>query len=155
MSITFAITLLIVHGLFAVFLLGALTHQALASVWPRKPGQSDFVARFRGVNGAGYTNAVIVLFIATFVLGGWVYTYYRTQVRPPLEALRDLRTVGLFELKEHYLAIALAMLPGYWYYWRRRPDARRTRAAITIILALSVWAGFIIGHIINNVRGLM
>ena len=149
------VTLLIIHGLLAVFLLGALTHQALASVWPRKPGQSDFVARFRGVNGAGYTNAVVVLFIATFIMGGIVYTFYRTQVRPPLEALQDLPTVGLFELKEHYLAIALAMLPGYWYYWRRRPDARGTRAAITVVLALSVWAGFIIGHIINNVRGLM
>ena len=149
------IAFLIVHGLVAVFLLGAVTHQAMAAVWPRKPGQTDFVARFRGVNGAGYTNAVVVLFIATFILGGIVYVFYRTQVRPSLEALRDLRTVGLFELKEHYLAIALGMLPGYWYYWKRRPDARKTRAAITVILALSVWAGFIIGHIINNVRGLM
>jgi hypothetical protein len=149
------IGLLIIHGLVAVFLLGALTHQALAATWPRKPGETDFVARYRGTNGPGYANAVVVLFIATFILGGIVYTFYRTQVRPPLEALQDLRTVGLFELKEHYLAIALAMLPAYWYYWRRRPDATRARAGITVVLAVSVWAGFIIGHIINNVRGLV
>ena len=149
------VTLLIIHGLIAVALLGALTHQAFAATWPRKPGQNDFVARYRGTNGAGFANAVVVLFIATFIMGGIVYTFYRTQVRPPLEALQDLPTVGLFELKEHYLGIALAMLPAYWYYWKRRPDARRTRAAITIVLAVSVWAGFIIGHIINNVRGLV
>ena len=69
--------LLIVHGLLAVALLGAITHQAL-SVWApaRKPAAS-FVGRFRGVSGAFYTNAIIVLFVVTmaetwglFFLGG-------------------------------------------------------------------------------------
>jgi hypothetical protein len=147
------IALLIIHGLLAVLLLGALTHQALAVTWPRKPGESDFVARFRGVNGIGYVNAIIVLFIVTFIFGGYIYTIYRVEVRPPLEAIRDLPTVGLFELKEHFLAMALAMLPAYWYYWKRRPEARLTRGMITVILALTVWFGFIVGHIVNNARG--
>src|SRR5687767_1423428 len=102
------IALLIIHGLMAVLLLGALTHQALAVVWPRRPGQTDFVARFRGVNGAGYTNAVVVFFVATFIMGSIIYTTYRVEVRPPLEAIQDLPTVGLFELKEHFLAMMLA-----------------------------------------------
>ena len=147
------IALLIVHGLFAVFLLGALTHQTAGAIWPRRPGQKDFVARYRGVNAQGYTNAVIVAFILTAILGGIIYTTYRVEVRPPLEALTDLRTIGLFELKEHYLAITAGMLPAYWYYWKRRPEARLTRVMITVLLALSVWYGFIIGHVVNNVRG--
>src|SRR4026209_2695517 len=46
--------LLIIHGLLAVALLGALSHQAL-SVWvrARRPAAS-FVARFRSVPGASY-----------------------------------------------------------------------------------------------------
>ncbi len=147
------IALLITHGLFAVALLGALTHQALGTVWPRKPGQRDFVARFRGVNGVGYTDAVIVLYIATFIMGGIVYTIYRIEVRPPLEALQDLPTVGLFELKEHFLAFGLAMLPAYWFFWHRRPEQRLTRTMITVLLALIVWWSFLVGHIVNNVRG--
>ena len=147
------IALLIVHGLMAVLLLGALTHQAFAVVWPRRPGQTDFVARFRGVNGAGYTNAIVVLFVATFIMGSIIYTTYRVEVRPPLEAIQDLPTVGLFELKEHFLAMMLAMLPAYWYFWKRRPEERQARTMMTVILALTVWFGFIVGHIVNNARG--
>ncbi len=147
------VALLIIHGLFAVALLGAVTHQAMGAVWPRRPGQTDFVARFRGVNGVGYTNAVIVLYVITFVLGGVIYTTYRIEVRPPLEALQDLPTVGLFELKEHFLAMAGGMLPAYWYFWKRRPEQRASRTMITVILALVVWFSFIAGHIVNNVRG--
>ena len=42
-------TLLIVHGLLAVALLGAITHQAV-SVWcPVRAAAGSFVARFRAV----------------------------------------------------------------------------------------------------------
>jgi hypothetical protein len=147
------IALLILHGLSAVFLLGALTHQTASAVWPRRPRQTDFVARFRGVNGQGYATAVVVIFLATAILGGIIYTIYRVEVRPPLEALGDLPTIGLFELKEHYLAIVAGMLPAYWYFWKRRPDLRAARAIVTIIIAATVWWGFVIGNIVNNVRG--
>jgi len=33
------ITLLIIHGLLAVMLLGAITHQSFNTVWPRRPGE--------------------------------------------------------------------------------------------------------------------
>ena len=146
---------LILHGIFALFLVGALTHQALGAMWPRKPGETDFVARFRGVNGVGYTNAVIVLYIITFIIGGYIYIFYRIEVRPPLEALLDLVPIGVFEIKEHFLAIALGMLPAYWYFWKRRPDIKHARVGTTLVLALAVWVGFIGGHFVNNVRGLL
>jgi hypothetical protein len=149
------IILLIFHGIFAVLLLGAITHQMLTTVWPRKPGETNFVARFRGVNGAGYTNAIVVLYVITFIIGGYIYIFYRIQVRPPLEALLDLPTIGVFELKEHFLAIGLGMLPAYWYFWKRRPEDRLARTGLTTVLAFAVWVGFLGGHFVNNVRGIL
>jgi len=147
------ITLLIVHGLVAVLLLGAITHQAASAAWPRKPGERDFVSRYRGVNGAGYTDVVVILFVLNFILGSYIYVIYRIEVRPPLEILRDLPTIGIFEMKEHILAVVLGMLPAYWYYWTKRPDMPRTRTILAVFLALSVWFGFLVGHFVNNVRG--
>ena len=149
------IFLLILHGLCAVALLGAVTHQAFSTVWPRKPGETGFVARYRGANGVGYTNAIVVLYILTFILGGYIYIFYRIEVRPPLEVLGDLPTIGTFEIKEHFLAIALGMLPAYWYFWKRRPENKVARTGTTLLLAFAVWFGFIAGHLVNNVRGLL
>ena len=61
--------LLIVHGLLAVALLGAITHQTM-SVWrpARKPAAS-FIARFRAVAAGSYTNAIIVMYLCTATLG--------------------------------------------------------------------------------------
>ena len=147
------IALLIIHGLMAVMLLGAVTHQAAAAVWPRGPGQRGFVSRFRGVNAAGYTNMIVILYVLTFTLGSYIYIIYRIEVRPPLEVLLDLPTIGLFELKEHFLSVTFGMLPAYWYYWTQRPDMAKTRATLAVWLALSVWFGFVVGHFVNNVRG--
>jgi hypothetical protein len=48
----------------------------------------------------------------------------------------------------------LAALPAYWYFWRRTQDYPQTRAWLTGLLASTVWFSFIVGHILNNVRGL-
>jgi len=147
--------LLIVHGLLAVALLGAITHQTL-SVWApaRKPAGS-FVGRFRGVPGAGYTNAIIVLYVLTAILGGIIYPAYRLEVRLVVEQLALWPYHGAFELKEHFAVIGLAMLPAYWYYWRQPLAAEhtRTRGVITGMLAFIVWWNFLVGHFLNNIRG--
>ena len=147
--------LLIIHGLLAVALLGAITHQAV-SVWlpARKPAGS-FVGRFRGVPGVSYANAVVVLYLITAVLGGIIYAEYRVSVRVVLEQLELWKTNGVFELKEHFAALGLGMLPAYWFYWRAplAEEHARTRAVLTGLLAFIVWWNFLAGHILNNVRG--
>ena len=146
--------LLIVHGLLAVALLGAITHQVL-SVWlpARKPAAS-FPARFRAVAGGGYVNAVIVLYICTFLLGALIYTEYRVSIRVVVEQMEAWAEYGAFELKEHFAAVGLAVLPAYWYFWREPPEQHaRTRAAITALIAFIVWWNFLTGHIVNNIRG--
>jgi len=147
--------LLIVHGLLAVALLGAITHQAV-SVWaPVHRPAGSFVGRFRGVSGAAYANAIIVLYVLTAILGGVIYPAYRLEVRLVLEQLALHPQNGAFELKEHFAVVGLAMLPAYWYYWRQplAPENRRTRAVLTALLAFIVWWNFLVGHILNNIRG--
>src|SRR6185295_13501338 len=86
---TYWTILMIVHGLLAVALLGAITHQAMSVLMPvRQVAGADgpgFVTRFRAVQGAGYAAAVCVLWVVTFVFGAWIYTKYRMYVRIPIE----------------------------------------------------------------------
>jgi len=145
--------LLIIHGVIAVFLIGAITHQTLGVFWPRRPGQTDFVANARGIRPQIYVNAVIVLYVTTFVLGSILYPTYRVFVRPPLEDLQLTYAIGLFEIKENFAAIGLAMLASYWYFWKKAPEFPTTRKALTAIFFLIIWYNFIAGHILNNVRG--
>ena len=148
-------SLLIVHGLLAVALLGAITHQAVALWWPARVQSASFVARFRAVPGVSYVWAIIVLYVVTFIMGAWIYTQYRYTSRLALEQLRFFKTVGAFEIKEHVATIGLILLPAYWAFWRRplSADYADVRKQITLFLAILVWANFLIGHIVNNARG--
>ena len=147
---------LIVHALLAVALLGAITHQA-ASVWlPALKPAGSFVGRFRSVKAASYANAVVVLYVSTAIVGGTlIYPEFRLSVRPALEQLGLWAALGVFDLKEHFTVIGLATLPAYWYFWRQplAEDHARTRAILTALLAFIVWWDFLVGHILNDIRG--
>jgi len=149
--------LLICHSILAVTLLGALTHQSISIWWPARAGSnSGFVTSLRSVHAAKYVNAVIVLYLATAIIGGFfLYPTYRVFVRTFLERLGRLPVVGSFELKENLTAIGLGLLPAYWYYWRQplAPEHARNRGLVTLFLTLIVWWGFLVGHVINNIRG--
>jgi hypothetical protein len=146
--------LLIVHALLAVFTLGALTHQALSVWWPAT-GQRSFFASFRAVRAGSYANTIVVLYLLTATAGAILYPSYRLGVRVVLEDLRLNAATGAFELKEHFVALGLGVLPAYWLFWRQPllSDYAGTRKALTTILAIIVWWSFIVGHILNNIRG--
>ena len=144
------------HGLLAVALLGAITHQAASVLWPAVRPAGSFSGRFRSVAAPGYANAIVVLYLLTAVLGAVIYGEYRISIRIVLEELQMRAANGSFELKEHLAAIGLGMLPAYWWYWRQPAtdgEARRTRSVLTTILAFVVWWNFLVGHIVNNIRG--
>jgi len=154
-SMIFWTMLLIIHGLLAVALLGAITHQAV-SVWmPVRSKAGIFVTRFRAVPSTSYVKAIIVLYVVTFVMGAWIYTQYRFTSRLALEQLRFFKTVGVFEMKEHVATLGLVLLPAYWAFWRQplSEDYAGARKSVTLLLAIFVWANFLIGHIANNARG--
>lgn len=149
--------LLICHGVLGAILVGALTHQSISVWWPAKAGaNSDIISSVRSVTAAKYTNTVVVLYLAQAILGGvFLYPTYRVFVRTFLEQLHRYPTVGSFELKENFVAIGLGLLPAYWYYWRQplAADQARNRALVTVFLTFIVWWAFLVGHIINNIRG--
>jgi hypothetical protein len=149
------ITLVIIHGLLAVALLGALTHQGVSVVWVGARRRS-FVERFAAVGSPNYVTAIIVIFVITFLFGAYIYTTYRVDVRPPLEELRLYAPIGLFDLKEHFITLSLALLPTYWFLWKRLPlsEHRTARTVTTLTIAVCVWYGFLVGHILNDLRGL-
>jgi hypothetical protein len=146
--------LLILHGILAVFLLGAITHQTLGLFWPRRPGQTDFVANMRGVRPQIYAKAIVYMYVVEFIMGAFLYPTYRVIARPPLQDLQLTWVIGLFEVKENFAAIVLASLPAYLYYWNKAPEASRTRSVLTGILFATTWYNFIAGHLVNNARGL-
>ncbi len=149
------IALLILHGLAAVALLGAITHQAAALWWPPGPGSRSFLDRFRGRQALAFTNAIIALYVVTFIMGCLLYPPYRIDVRMVLEDLLRRAPTGAFEIKEHLAALGLGLLPAYWYYWRK-PLAEFvwTRRLHAAFLAVCIWYSFVIGHVLNNLRGL-
>jgi hypothetical protein len=147
--------LLIIHGLVAVALLGAISHQTLAAWAPRRAPADSFFGRFRSVPSASFANAVVVLYALCALLGGIVYLDFRVDIRPDLERAGHWQGLGFFDIKEHFVAIGLALLPAYWVCWRRprQGDSVRLRAALTSVLAFVVWWSFLVGHVLNNIRG--
>jgi hypothetical protein len=152
---TFWTILLVVHGLLAIALLGALTHQAASVLMPVRQAAGNFVGRFRAVNGAGYASAVCVMWLLTFVMGAWIYTKYRVYVRIPLEQEGYWKTVGFFDFKEHMVTLGTVMLPIYWYLWRNANDHEydNARKGVTVVVAAICWFVFLVGHVLNNARG--
>ncbi|SRR5258706_15288419 len=149
-------TLLIVHGLLAVALLGAITHQAFSVTKRAGAVRRSFVDQFSGVNPAVYATPIILLFVVTCIGGAFLYPQYRLDVRPTLEDLQYRAANGVFEIKEHLAAVGLGLLPVYAVYWKTPLLAAHaaTRRYLTLILAFLVWWNFLIGHILNNIKGL-
>lgn len=145
----------ILHGIMAIGLLGAATHQGL-TVW-RKPAPAQlFVDRFRAVPAVRFANAIVVLYVMTFALGVYIYPTFVLDVKGALADYGMTKTIGVFQLKEHIAVIGLAMLPVYWHFWRSVPlnVSVSTRRFLTTFLMLAVWWSLVVGHVLNNVRGL-
>ena len=149
--------LLILHGLLAVALLGAVTHQAFAATIKRsEPRTRSFLSRFRATDAAAYSNAVAVLFLAVVAMGAVLYPRYRFVVRPLLQTM-DLRAAnGAFEIKEHLSALGLLMLPAYWASWRQPlvSEYAVARLSLTWIITLFVWWNFVVGQLLVAIKGL-
>ena len=45
------------------------------------------------------------------------------------------------------------MLPSYWAAWREAGTHGERRAFTTLLCAI-VWWNFLVGHVVNNARGL-
>lgn len=147
-----AVVLLILHSLFSVLLIGALTHQFVVAWWRASAPRTSFVARVRTVQPSAYTNAVIVLYIVTWLFGAIIYPAYTLGPRVGFRMEEPL-AFGVFEVKEHFAAIGLGVLPAYWYLWRAEPHSLTARMTVTLLTTI-VWFDFLSGHVLNNLGGL-
>ena len=152
------IATLLLHGLSAIFLLGAVSHQA-AACW-RKPVRGrghagSVMAGFMEVRAPLYSKAVLVSYAITMVLGDVVYGPYRVDVKTMLFDLELWSWNGVFEIKEHLVAIGFFLLLPYWQIWRLplTPGLERARRNLTTLLAAIVWYALIAGHLLNNLKG--
>ena len=104
---------------------------------------------------AGYADAVVVLYGAAAVLGAVIYLHFKVDIQPILERDRHWRVLGVFDLKEDFAAIGFGLLPAYWISWRPplADERGRIAAALTTILGFIVWWNFLVGHVVNDVRG--
>jgi len=150
-----ATVLLILHGLIAVALLGAITHQMLAVWAPLSARTYSFFGRFRAVQPQGYANAIVGLYVSTALLGAVVYLYFKVDIQPDLERDRHWHALGFFDLKEDFVAIGWGLLPAYWVSWHRPlpNEYGRTEAVLTTILGFIVWWSFLVGHVVNDIMG--
>ena len=64
---------------------GTLGHPRDLEGAPAHARRGNILARFSAVPGAGYVNAIIVLYLVTAIFGGWIYTLYRITARLTLE----------------------------------------------------------------------
>jgi hypothetical protein len=147
--------LLILHGLVAVALLGAITHQMLAVWAPSGARPRSVFGRFRAVHPAGFAHAIVVLYAAAALFGAIVYLSFKIDIQPDLERDRHWHALGFFDLKEDFVSIGLGLLPAYWISWRRpfADERGRTAAALTTILGFIVWWSFLVGHVVNDIKG--
>ena len=81
-----ATALLIIHGLVAVTLLGAISHQTLATWAPARTRPGSFFGRFRAVPSASFANAIVVLYAVSALLGATLYRDFRVTSGPTWSA---------------------------------------------------------------------
>ena len=148
--------LLILHSLVGVALLGATTHQSYSLLRRSSRNVDSFLARYGSVNQASFTGVIALLFVMNVLLGALLYPKYRLEVRIPFEEMQLGWAVGIFELKEHFAGLGLGVLPLYTRAWRKASDGAdlKLRIGLTLTLTLIVWWNFLVGHVLNNIRGL-
>jgi hypothetical protein len=148
---------LLIHMIFAVALIGAITHQTISVLAPVKKSEPSFVGRYRATNPAAYVNAIIALFVIVNVLGWFIYPNYRIGARMEMSELRLFWQVGTFEVKENIMALGVATLPFYWWVWQPANAQLHplVRKVVTCFIAVLVWYGFLVGHFLNNIRGIV
>lgn len=146
---------LLAHTLGAIFLLGAVSHQAASLFRSSEGGRAGLASSFMRVRGPVYATSVTVAYLLTMLLGDIVYAPYRVDVKTMLFDLEFWSWNGLFEIKEHLVALGLFLLPGYWLAWRTPLEASLAAARrwLTLLLAGIVWYALIAGHLLNNLKG--
>jgi hypothetical protein len=105
-----ALSLLMLHVLVAVVLIGAVTHQVF-SLWRPVPAEAhrNLWKSFRSVRSIAFTKSIAVLYVLTVIGGGIVYPFYVLDAKKPLLNMGLEPVVGVFEIKEHFAGLCVLL----------------------------------------------
>ncbi|MFN7952602.1 MAG: hypothetical protein U0610_12835 [bacterium] len=145
--------LLVAHALAAIALLGSTTHDAIL-----------VIGYLRGRFGrAGleklYVRIQLIAYLATFLLGAVVYPAYRIYVRAAVFDRWAPWASNLFDIKENFAALGLAVTLAYaWLRQRFDPRVdvawRPLYAVLGLTVAALVWFQTVSGLVLVAERGL-
>jgi len=144
--------LLIVH-LFATFVLvGAMTHNLLIVV--KYLGGKFGRQKLEWL----YVRVSLWAYVITYVVGALIYPAYRVYIRHHYFDPELPWATGLFEVKEHWGAVALAML--FVYYFLRKnfqPATERDKLFLYVplcfLLNIVLWYKVVVGCYLTLLKG--
>jgi len=143
--------ILMAHLLITFMLVGAMTHNLLI-----------VVKYVRGRFGRKklewlYVRVMLWSYLLVYVSGALIYPAFRVHIRAGTFDPRGWPT-GLFEVKEHWGALGMALLVVY-YLLRRNCDPEQERdklwfyVPLCVIINLIVWYKVIAGCHLSNLKG--
>lgn len=138
--------LLVLHALSAMALLGAAVH-LLVYAWPYLAGRP-----VRARAERRFTAILLAAFAATFATGALAYPNYRVNVRAAFLEARSPEVTRLFDLKENWATLGLA-LAGALFWMRRRIDPRAEPVKARVYVALAALTAALV--LFNVVAGLL
>jgi len=125
----------------------------------RRPagGGRAFIDRYRSVNSPTFTNVVVLPVCSDErprCADVPAVPHRREERHSKICSLRSAN--GVFEIKEHFAALGLGLLPRNWLFWRQplAPEFAESRKYVTWMLTLFVWWNFLVGEVLNNIKGL-
>jgi hypothetical protein len=138
-----------IHLLTSVFLLGALTHHFWLVI------KGEVISHAKAVRRFSFWAATS--FLVCFVWGSFVYPYFRYYVRFLVQDKQAPWATGLFEIKEHWIALGLAILPFYYLSSRtvkelNQRDLRLHQASV-VGMNVVVWYSFVVGAVLVYLKG--
>lgn len=142
---------LIIHALFAILLLGSMTHHVLIAT-------RYFWGNFKKIRLEKlYVKVAFVSYVITFALGSIIYPSYRYHVRDQYFDIHAPWASNLFDIKEHWSAIGLAIFIIF-FLMSLKIEPKKDKAYLftyvffSIVLAIIVWFSLISGLILTSVK---
>ena len=144
--------LLLAHLFVTIVLVGSLTHNLLVVV--------NYV---RGKFGRQklellYARVSLWSYVIVYVLGALIYPAFRVYIRAQYFDPELPWATGLFEVKEHWGAVGLALFFVYYLLRKKmQPEQERDKllfyAALCVLLNVIVWYKVVIGCYLSLLKG--
>lgn len=145
--------LLILHALIAILLLGSMTHHVLIVV-PYLWGKFTKL-KLEKI----YVKVAFVAYLLTFLVGALIYPNYRYHVRAQYFDSHLPWAAQLFDMKEHWAGLGLALFIGFYVISRViQPQSDRAMlgvyAWLSVTLTVIVWFNVLSGLILVSYRSI-